>query len=158
MTSTGLFKPNYYYSTNNNAYWSIQADVAENVWDPTFKTVIRIDIPKSDNGVMPSIGGKTFSIEDNPQYEKFPGTFLVFNGEKSTLKKVSQGTITFSPGFNWRPRQRVILMLPWSTMIHHSILRPSIISRGCLISSWGPASKRALFPPDHKPDSRSTAH
>ena len=46
---------------------------------------------------MPSVGGKTFSIEDNPQYEKFPGTFLVFNGEKSTLKKVSQGTITFSP-------------------------------------------------------------
>ncbi len=92
----GLIQPNYYYSTNNNSYWSIQADVAENAWDPAFKTVIRIDILKSDNGVMPSVGGKTFSIEDNPQYEKFPGTFLVFNGEKSTLKKVSQGTITFS--------------------------------------------------------------
>ena len=62
-----------------------------------YETVIRIDILKSGNGVMPIIGGKTFSIEDNPQYEKFPGTFLVFNGEKSTLKKVSQGTITFSP-------------------------------------------------------------
>jgi hypothetical protein len=93
----GLIQPNYYYSTNNNEYWSIQADVAENAWDPNFKTVVRIDIPKSDNGVMPDIGGKTFSIEDNGQYEKFPGTFLVFNGQKSTLKKVSQGTITFSP-------------------------------------------------------------
>ena len=93
----GLIQPNYYYSTNNDSYWSIQADVAVNAWDPAFKTVIRIDILKSDNGDMPSVGGKTFSIEDNPQYEKFPGTFLVFNGEKSTLKKVSQGTITFSP-------------------------------------------------------------
>ena len=93
----GLIQPNYYYSTNNNAYWSIQSNVAENVWDTNFKTVIRIDIPKSDSGIMPSIGGKTFAIEDNPQYEKFPGTFFVFNGERSTLKKVSQGTISFSP-------------------------------------------------------------
>ena len=45
---------------------------------------------------MPGIGGKTFSIEDNPSYEKFPGAFLVFNGERSTLKKVGQGTISFS--------------------------------------------------------------
>jgi len=45
---------------------------------------------------MPSISGKTFSIEDNPRYEKFPGVFLVFNGERSTLKKVGQGTIFFS--------------------------------------------------------------
>ncbi len=94
----GLVKPNFYYSTNNDAYWSIQANVAENVWDENFRTVIRIDIQKSDNGVMPSIGGKTFAIEDNSQYEKFPGIFLVFNGERSTLKKVSQGTISFSPG------------------------------------------------------------
>jgi mannitol/fructose-specific phosphotransferase system IIA component (Ntr-type) len=92
----GLIQPNYYYSTNNDAYWSIQSDVAEDVWDTNFKTVLRIDIPKS-GGVMPSIGGKTFAIEDNAQYEKFPGAFLVFNGEKSTLKKVSQGTISFSP-------------------------------------------------------------
>ena len=94
----GLKKPNFYYSTNNDAYWSIQANVAENVRDENFRTVIRIDIPKSDSGVMPSIDGKTFAIEDNSQYERFPGTFLIFNAERSTLKKVSQGTITFAPG------------------------------------------------------------
>lgn len=51
----------------------------------------------SDNSVMPGIGGKTFSMEDNGQYEKFPGAFVVFNGEKSVLKKVDQGNISFSP-------------------------------------------------------------
>ncbi len=93
----GLLKPNFYYSTSNDDFWSIQANVAGNDLDPNFKTVIRIDIPKTGNGVMPGIGGKTFTFGDDVHDEKFPGVFLVFNGEKSTLKKVSQGTITFSP-------------------------------------------------------------
>jgi hypothetical protein len=93
----GLVRPNFYYSTNNDAYWSIQANVADSVWDANFRTVLRIDIPKLA-GVLPGIDGKTFAIEDNAQYEKFPGTFLILNGERSTLKKVSQGTISFSPG------------------------------------------------------------
>ncbi len=91
----GLIRPNFFYSTNNDSFWSIQADVGENVWDPNFKTVMRIDIPKT-NGTVPSIGGKTFAIEDNTFYEKFPGTFIVLNGEKSALKKVESGTITFT--------------------------------------------------------------
>ncbi len=91
----GLTKPNFFYSTNNDSFWSIQADVAENVWDPNFKTVMRIDIAKT-SGTMPDIGGKVFAIEDNTLYEKFPGAFIVLNGEKSTLKKVKSGTITFT--------------------------------------------------------------
>jgi len=93
----GLVQPNFYYSTNNNSFWSIQADVAQNVWDPNFASVIRIDIPKAGDGELPGIGGKTYAIEDNPLYEKFPGSFLVFNGQRSTLKKVEQGTISFTP-------------------------------------------------------------
>ncbi len=92
----GLLKANFFYSTCNDSFWSIQADIAENVWDPNFKTVLRIDIQKPAAGDMPVVGGKTFAIEDNAQYEKFPGSFLVFNGQQSTLRKVESGTISFS--------------------------------------------------------------
>ena len=93
----GLVQPNFYHSTNNAEFWSIQANVAVNEWDPEFKTVIRIDIPKTEAGAMPSIGGKIYAIEEGTSYEQFPGVFLVFNGQKSTLKKVGQGTISFAP-------------------------------------------------------------
>jgi hypothetical protein len=56
---------------------------------------MRIDIAKS-NGSMPSIGGKTYSLEESAQHEKFPGSFIVLNGDKSSLKKVESGTITFT--------------------------------------------------------------
>lgn len=92
----GLLTPNFYYSTNNEAFWSIQADIAENVYDPNFRCVMRIDITKV-NGAMPDIN-KTFSIEDNPLYEKFPGIVLVPNGREFTDKKVEQGLISFEPG------------------------------------------------------------
>lgn len=91
----GLLTPNFYYSTDNAVFWSIQAAVANDLYDPDFKCTMRIDILK-DNGVMPAIN-KTFSIEDNPQYEKFPGKFYVFNGQVSTDKKVEQGIISFTP-------------------------------------------------------------
>lgn len=91
----GLLTPNFYYSTNNEAFWSIQAAMAENVYDPNFRCVMRIDITKA-NGAMPDIN-KTFSIEDNPQYEKFPGSFFVLNGQELTNKKVEQGLISFEP-------------------------------------------------------------
>ena len=45
---------------------------------------------------MPAIN-KTFSIEENPLYEQFPGSFLVFNGEPSTNNKVERGIISFTP-------------------------------------------------------------
>jgi hypothetical protein len=92
----GLLNPNFYYSTDNAAFWSIQANVANNVNDQDFRTVIRIDIIKSDKGVMPALN-KTFSIEDNPGYEKFPGVFSVFNGQKSVYNKVESGSISFTP-------------------------------------------------------------
>ncbi len=91
----GLMTPNFFYSTDNTAFWSIQSNVANDVWDQNFQAIIRIDIPKTGNNVMPDIN-KTFSIEDNPLYTKFPGTFYVFNGHVSVYKKVEQGTISFS--------------------------------------------------------------
>lgn len=94
----GLLSPNYYYSVNNNALWSVQSSIATDIWDPNFRSIIRIDIEKSNN-VMPAIN-KSFSIEDNGQYEKFPGTFSVFNGQISVLKKVEQGTIVFTADSN----------------------------------------------------------
>lgn len=94
----GLMKPNFYYSTDNSSFWSIQSSVAKDVNDLEYRTVLRVDIPKTD-GAMPDIN-KTFSIEDGAQYDKFPGVFLVFNGQKSIYKKVEQGTITFSADSN----------------------------------------------------------
>jgi hypothetical protein len=94
--SYGLLNPDFYYSTDNAEFWSIQANVANDVNDPNFRTVIRIDITKTNNGGLPALN-KTYSIEDNPAYERFPGVFYVFNGQKSTNNKVEQGTITFAP-------------------------------------------------------------
>ena len=91
-----ILKPNFYYSTDNVRFWSIQAAVAHDVWDDDYQCIVRIDIQKSATGEMPDIN-KTFSIEANPLYEQFPGTFLVFNGEKSTYKKVEQGILSFTP-------------------------------------------------------------
>lgn len=91
-----ILTPNFYYSTNNEAFWSIQAAMAENIYDPNFRCVMRIDISK-ENGVLPDIN-KTFSIEENPLYEKFPGIVLVPNGRESTDNKVEQGLISFEPG------------------------------------------------------------
>lgn len=90
-----ILQPNYYYSTNNGKFWSIQAAVARDVWDDEYKCIVRIDIQKSADGAMPAIN-KTFSIEENANHEQFPGTFLLFNGEKSAHKNVESGTITFS--------------------------------------------------------------
>lgn len=90
-----ILTPNFYYSTNNAAFWSIQAAVTKDLYDPDFKYVMRIDVLKQD-GVMPDIN-KIFSVEDNAQYEKFPGKIFVFNGQESTNKKVEEGTISFTP-------------------------------------------------------------
>ena len=97
MTSNdySLIKPNFYYSTDNASFWSIQANVAKGVTDINSVCVFRIDISKNGNS-MPDLN-KTFSIEDGTQFEMFPGSFLVFNGKKSVNKKVESGTISFSP-------------------------------------------------------------
>ena len=92
----GLLTPNFYYSTDNAAFWSIQADVANGIDDQNFRTIIRIDIQKTDSGRMPALN-KTYSIEDNPAYETFPGVFSVFNGQGSVCNRVEQGTISFTP-------------------------------------------------------------
>lgn len=91
----GLLAPNFYFSTDNSAFWSIQADIAKDAFDPDYKCIYRIDIQKT-NGTMTEIN-KTFSIETNPNYEKFPGVFLVFNGRQSTNNKVEQGIVAFTP-------------------------------------------------------------
>lgn len=89
-----LATPNFYYSTANESFLSIQANIAKNVTDIDTRNVIRIDVPKV-NGAWPQLN-KVFSIEASSQFEKFPGVILVFNGQPSTRSKVEQGTITFS--------------------------------------------------------------
>lgn len=97
VTSTdyALAQPTFYYSTVNESFWSIQANVAKAVIDIDSESVIRIDIEKSA-GSFPRLN-KTFSIGTDSQYEKFPGSFLVFNLKKSTGNKVESGIISFSP-------------------------------------------------------------
>jgi hypothetical protein len=91
----GLIRPNFYYSTDNDSFWSIQANVARGVTDSEAVAVYRIDIPKNA-GPLPPLN-RTFSIEEGTGQEKFPGEFLVLNGAKSGHKKVERGTITFTP-------------------------------------------------------------
>jgi hypothetical protein len=90
-----LTAPTYYYSTVNESFWSIQANIASYLQDINTRCVIRIDVPKI-NGSWPLLN-KEFSVEDNPNYEKFPGTILVFNGSPSTMSKVEHGIISFAP-------------------------------------------------------------
>jgi len=90
-----LAAPTFYYSTVNETFWSIQANIAKYVQDIDTRCVIRIDVYPV-NGTWPTLN-KTFSIEDNPNYEKFPGSILVFNGSPSTQNKVDHGIITFAP-------------------------------------------------------------
>lgn len=91
----GLMTPNYYYYTDNAAFWSVQASVAESAHDPNYRCVMRIDMPKTENGVV-AAAGKTFSLGDDPRHERFSGGVYVFNGHPSVYKKVEQGTISFS--------------------------------------------------------------
>jgi hypothetical protein len=92
-----LAVPTFYYSTVNESFWSIQANIAKYVQDIDTRCVIRIDV-NPVNGVWPDLN-KTFSIEDNPLYEKFPGTITVVNGssDNSTINEVNQGIISFTP-------------------------------------------------------------
>ncbi|MDH4163681.1 MAG: cytochrome c [Nitrospirota bacterium] len=93
----GLLTPNFYYSTDNAVFWSIQASVADSVYDQDYRCIIRIDVPKTQDG-MPQLAGKTFVLGEDSGYETFPGVFSVFNGQVSVYKKVEQGTISFASG------------------------------------------------------------
>jgi len=88
--------PNFYYSTDNQAFWSIQANVAVSLTDIDARNVIRIDIPKT--GTELPLLNRPFSIGAGGEFEKFPGTFSVLDGRQSSQKRVESGTITFSPG------------------------------------------------------------
>lgn len=87
--------PNFYYSSDNQAFWSIQANVANSLTDINSRNVIRIDIPKT--GVQLPQLNRAFSIGGGGEFEKFPGTFTVLDGQQSSAKKVEAGTIIFSP-------------------------------------------------------------
>jgi hypothetical protein len=89
-----LVKPTFYYSTVNESFWSIQANIASYIQDINTRCVIRVDVPKI-NGNWPLLN-KKFSIEDNPNYETFPGKILVFNGNPTTMSKVEHGIISFT--------------------------------------------------------------
>lgn len=85
--------PNFYYSTDNPVFWSIQANIASSPTDINARTVIRIDIPKV--GQLPQLN-RTFSMDGNVAYEKFPGTFYLLDGQQSTRKRVESGLISFT--------------------------------------------------------------
>lgn len=91
----GLLKPNFLYTSDNPSFWTIEANVAKNATDVDSACIYRIEISKQD-GTLPCLN-KTFSIESGTSCERFPGEFLVFNGQKSTAKKVESGLISFSP-------------------------------------------------------------
>lgn len=86
--------PNFYYSTDNQSFWSIQANLAQSVSDINSRTVIRIDIPRT-GAQLPELN-RTFAIEAGGGYDRFPGEFLVLDGQQSSRKRVESGTITFS--------------------------------------------------------------
>lgn len=90
-----LVQPTFYYSTLNESFWSIQANVAATVFDINSKSVVRIDIPITAAG-LPSLN-KTFSIASDTKHETFPGNFFVINGKESTRNMVESGLISFSP-------------------------------------------------------------
>lgn len=87
--------PTFYYSTDNQNFWSIQANIAQSVTDISSRTVIRIDIPKT-GAPLPQLN-RTFAIEAGTANEPFPGSILVLDGQQSTKKRVETGTITFTP-------------------------------------------------------------
>jgi hypothetical protein len=87
--------PNFYYSTDNQNFWSIQANIAQSVTDINSRTVIRIDIPKT--GMDLPLLNRTFSFAAESPLDKFPGAFSVLDGQQSTRKKVEGGTISFTP-------------------------------------------------------------
>jgi len=91
-----ILTPNYYFSADSVSYWSVQAAVAQDYWDPAYKCIIRIDIEKPGYNEMPAIN-KAFSLGENTLYDKFPGAFLVFNGELKVSKKVEEGVLIFTP-------------------------------------------------------------
>ncbi len=90
----GLQRPNFFYSSDNPAFWSIQADIANDIFDSDMRCILRIDVLKP-NGILPELG-KTFSIESGTSYERFPGNLYVFNGHRSVMKKVEQGILSFT--------------------------------------------------------------
>lgn len=94
----GLAKPTFLYSTDNPAFWSLQANKGATVNDPELRCVARIDIPKSGNQTMPNLGGKTYSIEACDHMDTFPGSFYLFNTHSSVKKKVEAGVISFKTG------------------------------------------------------------
>jgi len=91
----GLLPHNFYYSTDNDQFWAVEAIIADSLHDVNALTVFRIHVKKA-NGAMQQLN-KSFSIEDDPILEKFPGDMLIFNGQKSSSKKVVSGTISFTP-------------------------------------------------------------
>jgi hypothetical protein len=90
----GLIPVNFYYSTDNASFWSIQANAAKNAADVDGVPVFRIDIPKTASP-MPDLN-KTFSIEEGTRFDRFPGSFLVFNGANNVSKAVESGIISFT--------------------------------------------------------------
>jgi len=154
----GLMKPNFYYSTNNAAFWSIQAAVAKNVQDQDYGCVVRIDIPKSENGTMPAIYGRTFSIEENASFDKFPGSFFVFNGHKSVNKKVEHGTISFTPASSARDEVNGIFDVMVTDYDSHLVPPPQYHLKGTFSFNIGTSGAATPLPAEVYPENGMNAY
>lgn len=84
----GLQKATFMSATNNNGAFVMRAAIADNMTDPDFRTVFRIDI------VQPQLinGPGTYAIGSSGS----PVEILFFNGHQSTLLNTASGTITFT--------------------------------------------------------------
>jgi hypothetical protein len=93
----GVSLPNLLYLSDNSAFWCLEAAQGRGALDPDFKSILRIDLPKSAYSILTG-GDANFSLGSSTGNPRFPGSFLIFNRHSSTLKCIESGTISFSFG------------------------------------------------------------
>jgi hypothetical protein len=143
----GLEQATFYYSTDNPDFWAVESAIATDLNDPDFRCVLRIHIPKAATGEMPAVAGRTFAVENNQQYEKFPGMFLVFNGQQSTLKKVEEGTISFTADSNASGMVQGSFSITFTDYDSSAVPAPRYHLEGTFdftMGTYGPAASQVL--------------
>jgi hypothetical protein len=89
----GLQNATFMSANGSNGSFVLRAAIANNMTDPNFTTVFRIDIQQPSS----ISGNRTYSIGgNNASGPLFPGDILFFNGHKSSLLNTISGTVTFT--------------------------------------------------------------
>jgi hypothetical protein len=90
--SYGLQSATYLTAEQGSGTIVLRAAIATSLTDPSFKTVMRIDIP-SPSVIEPG----TYALGTAGAGSRaFPGGVLIFNGHPSTMLQAASGTITFT--------------------------------------------------------------